>query len=80
MDRPQRMTKKIYRSCNTDRRVITNHNERKDSRQESERKTEANDVAMAKDYAMKTNYKLHVAREQRKWKAMSTYAHDGHGT
>ena len=36
--------------------------------------------SMAEDYAMKTNDMLHAARDHRQWKAMTTYAHDGHGT
>ena len=52
--------------------------DRKDSRQESERKTETNDViSMAEDYAMKTNDMLHAPKDRRKWKAKATYAHDG---
>ena len=36
--------------------------------------------SMAEDYAMKTNDMLHAAKDRRKWKAMTTFAHDGHGT
>ena len=35
---------------------------------------------MAEDCAMKTNDMLHAATDRRQWKAMTTYAHDGHGT
>ena len=35
---------------------------------------------MAEDYMMTTNDMLHAAKDGRKWKAMTTYAHDGHGT
>ena len=44
MDGHQRKAKKIYMLCYTERRTGTCHIDRKDSRQESERKIEANDV------------------------------------
>ena len=37
-------------------------------------------TAMAEDYTMKTNDMLHAAKDRRKWKAMTIYACDGHGT
>ena len=35
---------------------------------------------MAEDYVITTNDMLHAAKDRRKWKAMTTYAQDGHGT
>ena len=46
VDRHQRKAKKIYRSFDTERRVGTNLNDRKDSRQESKGKVETNDVTI----------------------------------
>ena len=37
-------------------------------------------ISQAEDYTMKTNDILQAARDCRQWKAMTTYAHDGHGT
>ena len=60
----------------------TNHDDRRDSRQESKRKArkQVRLLAFTEDYAMKTKAMLLAARDRRKWKAMTTHAHDGHGT
>lgn len=36
--------------------------------------------SMEEDYTMKTNVKFHAARDHRKWKAMTTYTHNWHGS
>ena len=46
VERHQKKAKKIYSSCDTERRVGTNCNDRKDSRQESEWKAETIDVTI----------------------------------